>query len=89
MCVKNYENIKDLKAAIISVFQEVSDGMVTSTMGNFGRRLEMVLRNKGAQFEKKVAMCLCVVYIKILMLSEHFEPKLVKIGQLELQLFKF
>ena len=38
MCVKNYENIKDLKAAIISVFQEVSDGMVTSTMGNFGTR---------------------------------------------------
>ena len=52
MCVKNYENIKDLKAAIISAFQEVSDGMVTSAMENFGRRLKMVLRNKGAHFEK-------------------------------------
>ena len=52
MCVKNYENIKDLKATIITVFQEVSDRMVTSTMENFGRRLEMVLRNKGAHFEK-------------------------------------
>ena len=37
----------------------------------------------------KVAMCLCVVYIKILMLYEHFEPKLMKIGRIELQLFKF
>ena len=27
--VKNYENISDLKAAIISAIQEVSDGMVT------------------------------------------------------------
>ena len=50
--VKNYENISDLIPTIISAFQEVSDGMVTSTMENFGRRLEMVLRNKGAHFEK-------------------------------------
>ena len=52
MCVKDYKNIKDPKVAIISAFQEVSDGMVTSTMDNFGRRLEMVLRNKGECFEK-------------------------------------
>ena len=52
MYVKNYENISDLKAAIISAFQEVSDGMVTSIMEYFGRRLEMVLRNKGEHFEK-------------------------------------
>ena len=50
--VKNYENISDLISKIISAFQEVSDGMVTSTMENFGRRLKMVLRNKGAHFEK-------------------------------------
>ena len=31
--VKNYENISDLISAIISAFQEVSDGMVTSTSG--------------------------------------------------------
>ena len=52
MCGKNYENIKDLKAAVISVFQEVADGMVISTVENFGRRLEMILRNKGKYFEK-------------------------------------
>jgi len=52
MYVKNYENIGDLKAAIILAFQEVSDGMVTSTVENFGRRLEMVLRNEGDYFEK-------------------------------------
>ena len=46
-------NINDLNAAIISTFQEVSDGMLTSTMENFGRRLEMVLRNKGGNFEEK------------------------------------
>jgi len=39
--------------------------------------------------KNKVAMCLCVVYIKILMLSEHFKRKLMKIGRIELQLFKF
>ena len=50
--VKNYENISDLIFKIISAFQEVSDGMVISTMENFGRRLKMVLRNKGAYFEK-------------------------------------
>ena len=50
--VKNNENISDLKAAIISSFQEVSDGMVTSTMENFGRRLDMVLQNNGRHFEK-------------------------------------
>ena len=33
-------------------FQEVSDGMETSIMENFGRRLEMVLRNKGEHLEK-------------------------------------
>ena len=37
--VKNYKNICDLLSAII-----VSDGMVTSTMENFGRPLEMVLQ---------------------------------------------
>ena len=52
MYVKNYESISDLKAAIISEFQEVSDGMVTSIMDNFGRRLEMVLQNNGGYFEK-------------------------------------
>ena len=50
--VKNYENISDLISTIISAFQEVSDGMVTSTMENFGRRLEMVIQNKGEYFEK-------------------------------------
>ena len=33
--VKNYENISDLKAALISAFQEVSHGMVTLIMENF------------------------------------------------------
>ena len=37
--VQNYENISGLKAAIICAFQEMSDGMVTSIMKNFGRRL--------------------------------------------------
>ena len=52
MYVKNYENISEIKAVIISAFQEVSNGMVTSNMENFGRRLEKVLRNKGDYFEK-------------------------------------
>ena len=50
--VKNYENISDLIFKIISAFQEVSDGIVISTMENFGRRLKMVLRNKGRHLEK-------------------------------------
>ena len=33
--------------------------------------------------KNKVAMCLRVVYIKILMLFEHFEPKLMKIGRID------
>ena len=33
--VKKYENIRDLKAAIFLEFQEVSDGMVTSTVENW------------------------------------------------------
>ena len=89
MCVKNYENISDLNAAIISAFQEVSHGMVTSTMENFGIDdwkwsfgiREGILKNI-------VVMCLSVVYIKILM-SVHFEPKLMKIGRIEFELFKF
>ena len=52
MYVKNYENISDLKGAIISAFQEMLDGMVTPTMENFGRRLEIVLWNKADYFEK-------------------------------------
>ena len=36
--VKNYENISELKGAIISAFQEVSDRMVTLTMDNFDKR---------------------------------------------------
>ena len=47
--VKNYKNNSDLKAAIISL---LSDGIVTSTMENFGILLEMILRNKGGYFEK-------------------------------------
>ena len=50
--VDNYENISDLKAAIISEFQEVSDGMATSTKENFGKQLETVLRKKDGHFEK-------------------------------------
>jgi len=34
MYVKKYENIGDLKAAIISAFQEVSDGELGWTTGN-------------------------------------------------------
>ena len=52
MYVKNYENISDVKAAIISAYQEVSDAMVTSTMENFGRRLEMFFQSKGGPFVK-------------------------------------
>ena len=64
MCVNNYENIKDLRAVIISVFQEVSDVMVTSTMENFGRQLEMVLRNRANILKNKVAMnSVCVKYL--------------------------
>ena len=89
VCVKNYENISDLKTAIISAIQEVSDGMVTSTMENFGIDdwkwsfgiREGILKNI-------VVMCLSVVYIKILM-SVHFEHKLMKIGRIELEIFKF
>ena len=81
--------MSDLKAAIISAFQEVSGGMMISTMENFGIDdwkwsfgiVEIVLINK-------VAMCFCVVYIKILLLSEHFEPKLMKIRRIELEVFK-
>ena len=51
--VKNYENISNLISTIISAFQKVSDGMVISTMENFDRRLEMVLRNKGG-YSKKI-----------------------------------
>ena len=48
--VKNYENVSDLKPAIILTFHEVSDGMqtLTLTMDYFGRQLEIALRNKGA-----------------------------------------
>ena len=56
MYVKNYENIIDVKAAIILAFQEVSDGIVTSIMENFGRRLEMVLRNMGGQLKNKIVI---------------------------------
>ena len=88
MYVENYENISDLKAAIISAIQEVSDGMVTLTIKSsvdsykwsFGIR-EGILKNK-------VAMCLYVVCIKILM-SEHFKHKLMNIEQIELELLKF
>ena len=52
MHIKNYENISDLKAEIISAFQEVSDRMATSTMEIFGRRLEMVLQYEGGYFGK-------------------------------------
>ena len=65
----------------------MSDGIVTSTMENFGKRLEMVFRIREFILKNKVAMCLCIVYIIILM-SEHFEPKLMKIGRIELELFK-
>ena len=62
--VKNYENISDVKAAIISEFQEMSDGIVDSTMENFCRRLEMVLRKRLFSFqttsETKIVMCLCI-----------------------------
>ena len=66
--LENYENISELKAAIISAFQEVSDG-TWRTMEDFDRRLEMVLRNKGGHLKNKIVMCMCRVYIKILMLS--------------------
>ena len=87
MYVKNYENIRDLKAAIISAFQEVSDGLeswsssVDDWKWSFEIR-EIILKNK-------VAMWLCVVYNKILILSEHFKAKLMKIGRIEFELFKF
>ena len=64
MYFKKYENISDLKAAIISAFQEVSDGMVTSIISTYSvRRLEMVLRNKGEHLEKLGSNVLvCIIY---------------------------
>ena len=61
--ITNYENISDLKPAIISAFQEVSDGMVTSIMENYVRRLEITLRNKGGHFEKLNSnLLVCSIY---------------------------
>ena len=57
------KNINNLKPAIISEFQELSDGMVTSTIENFGTRLEMVLRNKGGHFGKyNIDVVVCSIY---------------------------
>ena len=89
MCVENYENIKDLKAVIVSVFHEVSDRMVTQPWRTSVDDWKWSFGIRGHILKNKVEICLCVVYIKILMLSEHFEPKLMEIGRIELQLFKF
>ena len=73
--VYNYENVSDLKYAIISAFQEVPNGMVTLTMEYFGRRLEIVLRRKGGRFEKcNRKLLVYSIYIKMLMLSVYFQP---------------
>ena len=81
----NYENISDLKAAIISIRGSVGwNGDLyhgNDWKWSFGI-WEEILKNR------KV-MCLCVVYIKILMLLVHFELNLMKIEPIELELFKF
>ena len=43
----------------------------------------------GGHFTNKMLMCFCVPYNKVVMLSVLFEPKLMKIEGIELELFKF
>ena len=56
---------------------------------NFGRPLEMVLRNKGGHFEKLSSNVLvCNIYQNPNVVCT-FEPELMKIGRTQLELFKF
>ena len=70
--VKNYESRKCRMECWIEPWRTSVDDWEWS----FGIR-ERVLKNKAV-------MCLYVVYIKILMLSKYFEPKLMKIARIEL-----
>ena len=70
-----YENICYLNSAIISTFQELSDGMVTSIIWRTSvNNWKWSFRIREGILKNKIVMCLCVVYIKILMLSIHVEP---------------
>ena len=48
---RNYENIASLKISIRTAFESLTEEMVSSTMENFQKRLETILRVRGQQFE--------------------------------------
>ena len=50
---KNYENLVDLKAAICAAFQEITKKMVSDTLKNLERRLQLVVKNGGRHVENK------------------------------------
>ena len=60
MYVQNYEIISDLKAAKISAFQEMSDGMVTLTMENLWR-IKKKLQTPTIE-NKVVCVLVCSIY---------------------------
>ena len=48
---KNYRNLVDLKAAIRSAFQLITKQMVSDTLDNLERRLQLVVLNGGRHVE--------------------------------------
>lgn len=48
---QNYENLDQLKAAIVTAFQQVSQEMLFATMENFVKRLNLVLECNGGHIE--------------------------------------
>ena len=88
MYVENYENISDLKFAIISAFQENRIEWLLQAWRTSVNDWKWSFGTREGIFKNKVVMFLCVVYIKTLMFIVHFEHMLIEIGRIELELFK-
>ena len=49
---QNYENFDTLKLSIRVAFAEVTPAMITGTLRNFDRRMDLVLERNGGHIEK-------------------------------------
>ena len=49
---RNYQNLEDLKTAITSAFQLITDEMISNTLKNLERRLKLLIQNGGQHIEK-------------------------------------
>ena len=76
--VKNHGNLADLKESITVAFLELTNEMISFSVNNTDKRLELVVERRGTHVEKKVSVAKNMFLFKIMEYCGNVETKIKK-----------